>query len=215
MARVNCAFLSILILATSRLGSAQGGFSEHAVGFGTRISLPTAWQLASDAELTSNREAALARMRSGTVRQLREMAASNENAPIFRAKDPAKPSNSAAMNVTISPQMTSSSFSQMTARDVGELVGELCQAFRAQARQMSGTGECLRHEIVTLEGRRVIVVHQTATVVRAGLDNQRTVVLLPAPGLLFTLSISMHTTGFDPAIPRAIMASLKLPADLR
>ncbi|WP_434479088.1 hypothetical protein [Gemmatimonas sp.] len=215
MIRSACVSLSIVILATSRLGNAQGGFSERATGFGTRISLPVTWQLASDAELTSNREAALARMRSGSVQQLREMAASNENAPLFRAKDPATPSNSANMNVTISPQTTSAMFSEMTARDVGELVGELCRSFREQTQQTGGTGECLRHELVTLEGRRAVVIHQTFAIARAGLDNRRTVVLVPAPGLLFTLSISMRRTGFDAALPRAIMASLKFPADLK
>lgn len=215
MTRAACVSLTVLALAASSLGSAQGAFSERATGFGTRISLPVTWQLASDAELTSNREAALARMRSGTTRQLREMAASNENAPLFRAKDPAVPSSSANMNITVSPQMTSSTFSEMTTKDVGELVRDLCRTFRAQTQEMGGTGECLRHELVTLEGRRAVVIHQTAAVARAGLDNQRTVVLVPAPGLMFTLSISMRRNGVDAAIPRTIMASLRLPADLK
>lgn len=215
MTKAGCISFTILILATSASGHAQGGFAERATGFGTRISLPVTWQLASDAELTSNREAALKRMRDGTTRQLREMAASNENAPLFRAQDPAVPSNSANMNVTVSPQMTSATFSEMTAKDVGELVGELCRTFRAQAQKMGGRGECFRHELVTLEGRRVVVIHQTAAVPRAGVDNQRTVVLVPGPGLMFTLSISMRRNGYDPAVPRAIMASLKLPADLK
>lgn len=80
---------------------------------------------------------------------------------------------------------------------------------------MGGTAECVRHELVTLENRKVVVIQQTTVVARAGLDNQRTVVLVPAPGLLFTLSISLRRKGFDPAIPRAITTSLKLPADLK
>lgn len=189
---------------------AQGGFEEHQVGFGVRLALPRSWRLDSESELSAGRERTLDRMKVSTVKELRDIAASNANTLVFRARDQDVRGNVANMNVTVGSN-TKESFTVLTRAQVDAMVDGLCRVFAKQTTDMRGTGKCLDHELVTLANRKVLVLHQEANVPAAGIDNRRTVVMIPADGLLFTLSISLKRADYDPAVVRAIMASVKLP----
>ena len=189
---------------------AQTSFREHSVGLGTRLSLPSSWVLDSEEQLVQLREHSLQSLRASNAQQLRELAAANENAIMFRAHDPALPANSANMNVTVVPAITPRAYGSLTSAELSSIVAAVCEPFLTQVREAGGTGGCTGHELVTLENRKVLVINQHATIERAGLDNRRTVALFPADGLLFTLSISLRKEDYDPALPRTILASVRL-----
>jgi hypothetical protein len=205
---------ALLVASIPSLATAQGGFTSRSAGFGITVALPSSWELMSKAEVAATRERTIDGMRASGVAALRAFAASNENAPLFHARDTQRRANFSNMNVTVRPGVTRDLFAKLGPKDTDALVGELCQAFVAQTASMGGTGRCRRHETVTLEDRKVLVIYQEASVLRAGLENTRTVVMLPADGLLFTLSVSVHRADYDPAVVRAILGSVRFPATL-
>ncbi len=192
---------------------AQTSFRNHSVGLGTHISLPSSWTLDSEEQLMQLRERSLWSMRVSNVKQLREIAAANENAIMFRGHDPALPANSANMNVTIVPEVTVRLYDSLTSAELSSTVAAVCRPFLAQVQEAGGTASCTRHELITLENRKVLIIHQHVAVGRVGLDNRRTVALFPADGLLFTLSISLRRESYDSALPRTILASVRLPTN--
>lgn len=194
------------------LSPAQVGFREHNAGFGIVISLPASWHADSAAQLSALRERTLEHMRGSGIEQLREFAAQNENALLFRARDEKERTNSVNMNVTVGPDLTRSAFASANAAEIERLVSTVCSGFVAQAREVGGTARCLRHEVITIQNRKALMIVQEALIPRAGMDNRRTVVMLPSEGLLFTLSISLARSAADPGVSRAIIASIKLPA---
>jgi len=210
--RHGLALLVALAVLCPRPAYGQGGFREHAVGFGIRISLPATWDLVPDSELTRGRQLTLEQMKASGVQELRQIAANSQNAPLFRAHDRRVRANSANLNVTVAPDNERSSFETLATSEIAGLVAELYRIFEAQVSDAGGSAKCLSHEIVTVEKRKVLVIQQEAKVPTAGLANRRTVVLLPARGLLFTLSISLTRADYDPATSRAIVASIRLPS---
>jgi hypothetical protein len=187
-------------------------FQEHSVGLGVRLSLPSSWVLDSKEQLVKLRKGSLQSMRSSTLAQLRALAAQNDNALVFRAQDPSRHSNSANMNVTVLPSMTVDAYEQLAEGDFTAIVSELCNLFSAQTKEFGGVGECTGHDLMALQGRKVLVVYQRATVPRAGLNNRRVVAMIPADGALFTLSISLRTEDYEAEVPRTVLASLRFKA---
>jgi hypothetical protein len=142
------------------------------------------------------------------------MAANNENAILFRAYAPSRPANSGNLNVTVGDATQRDAFSEAAANDIAAIVRELCTMFEGQLRAAGGSGGCLSHELVTLEARGALVIHQSAQVPAAGLDNHRVVAMIPASGLLFTLSLSFERTVYDAGLVRALLASVRFPEGL-
>lgn len=210
-----CAFsATTAVLGCPAPLSAQGGFREHKAGFGITLGLPASWIADSEQELTALREGSLSRMRSSSLQSLRDFAADNQNALLFRAWDPAFRTTSVSLNVTTATETRRDSYASASPSEIAELVQGLCEIFIPQVRDAGGSGKCLRHEVTTLEDRGALVIYQEAVVERLGLDNRRVVALLPSHGLLFTLSLSVGKSQFDPGVARAILASIRLPSEL-
>jgi hypothetical protein len=179
----------------------QIGLRTHAAGFGITIGLPASWKADS------------AGMKSAGTSELRELAASNQNALLFRARDSLVPANTISLNVTASPDMQRTAFAGATPDEIDKMVKGLCDRFAAQVKENGGAGRCLDHEIRTLDGRKVLVIQQEAAIRNLGVENRRVVALFPSDGLLPTLNYSVAKAQFDTGVARAILASLQFKKD--
>ena len=177
----------------------QIALRTHSAGFGITIGLPASWVPDSTARLSS------------AAGELRELAASNKNLLLFRARDSLASANSVSLNVTASPEMQRTAFASATPDEMEKMVKGLCDRFLSQLKDNGGSGRCLGHELSTLVGRKVLVIQQEAGIRSLGVENHRTVALFPADGLLFTLNYSVTKAQFDIEVARAVLASLQLP----
>lgn len=207
----NCACLAASLILLPAQGWAQVGMRVHDVGFGISISLPATWAADTDAELAALREQSLRVMRGSDLEHLQEFARDNENALLFLATEEGASANSVSFNVTVGAAAEASAFNAASGDEVAAMVYYLCGLFEAEARELGGTGSCIRHEIRTLEDRAVLVIHQRFAVPSSGINNRRVVAMIPSDGLLFTLSISVAETDFNAGMVSTVLASLQMP----
>ena len=185
----------------------------HDVGFGVSLSLPLSWTADSQADLSALRERSLDRMGGSSLQHLRDLAHDNSNALLFRATESANPRNSVSLNVTVDPEVLATWFDAADPAELAGMVEYICELFAGEAAESGGEANCTGHEVRTLEGRGVLVLSQRATIPAVGIDNRRVVAMIPAEGLLFTLSLSVGHADYDPGMVNALLASITIPSE--
>ena len=153
-------------------------------------------------------------MRGSDAQYLRERAAQSQNALIYRARDSQQRLNSMNVNVGVDATTQIDAFSAMNPEEVASIAAFVCDAFTTEMQSFGALAVCTRHEVVTLENRGVLVLHQEMTVPERGVDNRRMIALIPSDGMLFTLSMSVTRADYDGATLRTILASIDLPSGI-
>jgi hypothetical protein len=216
MKPINCQpiLFALMCVIATRYAPAQGGLRQHEVGFGITISLPGTWVAADDSALARASEWTREAMRGSPLKALRQVAAQNQNTVLFQAADSLQQWNSVNMNVTVDGATPTDAFSAASPEEVAAVAEYLCEQYDAHMRAYGMATTCTSHEVMTLENRGVLVVHQEMTMEDRGVDNRRTIALIPSHGMLFTLSLSVAKADYDSAEVRAILASVRLPAGI-
>ena len=206
-----CAIAAALAFTSPIVVSAQMEFTSHDVGYGISLALPSNWVVDSSAELAAVRRSSLEMMRRSSLQHLRDLAQTNTNTILFRAVDPANQRNSVGMNVTHDSTNHVTSFAEISEEEIAALVQSVCDSFKSEAGAYGGEGSCTGHELREIGGRIALLIHQRANIPAILLDNRRTVVMIPADGLLFTLHLSMDVSEYDAALARSLFASVTMP----
>lgn len=209
---VGITVLFATILFTPTILAGQVAMTEHDVGFGISLSLPASWSADTQVELSMLREQSVDLMSGSALQSLREFARSNSNALLFRAIDSDDSRNSVTLNVTVGPESNAHSIDALTPDELTAVAKQLCDEFADQAAEAGGEGRCTEHEVRTLQGRGALILRQTAKIPALELDNRRVVAMIPAEGVLLTLTLSVGVDDYDPALVSALLASIKMPS---
>lgn len=203
---------ALAAFATHESAFAQTALVAHDLEYGVRLSLPGSWTLASARERSTTLQNAQRTLRSSGIAELREAAATTTWVPLLQAHNP---SQRGTATLVASPERTmkADEFDTNPAGETARMIAEACQSFQAQMTGYGGTGTCLGHEVLSSNQRKALVLHHEA-VIPGRMDNRRTIMIIPAEGLLFTFSMSVRKETYDPAVARAVLASIVLPPEL-
>jgi hypothetical protein len=204
------AMLVAVVLAPRYLAS-QAPLVEHPLVFDMKIALPAGW--ASDS--IPGLRALVDRFYDGsqplTEERVQSLAADFQRTPLLRARNPQRQADQAIVVFTLIPGFHVREFEASAQELAGSLVASHCDANRGIVERAGGTMSCDRHEVREVGGRPSVVIFGAMKVDANGIDNHRTVVLMPVDGGLLSFTLSVHRTEADTTLAERVIDSIRGP----
>lgn len=195
-----------------RLLWGQAPLVEHPLVFDMKIALPAGWTSDSIPGLQALVERLDDWSHAFTDERLQSLAADFQRTPLLRARNSERQTDQAIVTFALIPGFHAREFESRAQEMSESLVASHCNAYRGIVERAGGTMSCDRYELRQVDGRQAVVIFGAMRVDANGIDNQRTVVLMPVDGGLFSFTISVHRTEKDTSLAERVISSIRGPA---
>lgn len=208
---LSCVLLIGIALAPRPLPG-QAALVEHALVFDMKMSLPAGWTRATIPGLQELVDRMDEWTRELTEERVQTLAADFQRTPILRAWNPQRTSDQAIVTFRLLAGFHVHEFEASAQELAASLVSSHCEPSRAVIEQAGGTASCDRFELRQIGDWLAVVVYGSVRLEANGIDNRRTVVLMPVDGGLFSFVLSVHQSNADTSWREQVIGSIRGPA---
>lgn len=205
------AALVAFVIAPHHLAS-QAPLVEHPLVFDMKISLPAGWISDSIPGLHELVARFSAWAPALTAERVQQLSGDFQRVPLLRARNAQRLTDQAIVVFTLLPGFHVREFESGAREQSASLAASNCNAYHQIVEGAGGSFSCDRYELREVDGRPAVVVFSSMRIESSGIDNHRTVVLVPIDGGLLSFTFSVHRTETDTSLAERVISSIRTPA---